>query len=154
MRDEQRGRVALRRPVHIFVGRTPKRFSADEYFKFDDALPPTPPRFLREIGVNWLRDASVAYGCLVISRRTRAPVKELVREAIRDWSGCTISSRPIKWETMLGGRSFRIVVFVQSDASIRYRSKSAIKLVTLAKNLKLFDADELTTGSYCISTSR
>lgn len=153
MRNELRGKAALRHPIHIFVGRTPKRFSIDRYFGFGDALPPTPPRFLRDIGVNWLKDAAVSYGCLVISRRNRRPIRQLVHDALRDWAGRAYDKRAIRWISLLGGRSYKIVAFVQSDAVIRHRSKSTLKLVALAKNMRLFDAEELVTGSYCLTTS-
>ena len=76
-----------------------------------------------------------------------------MHDALSDWAGRAYDKRAIRWISMLGGQSYGIIAFVQSDAAIRYRSKSSLKLVALAKNMKLFDADELVTGSYCLSTS-
>jgi hypothetical protein len=150
MYSEPRGRAALRKPVHIFVGCEPKRGSIGRYFDCDDGVPPTPSLFLRDIGVDWLRDPALPYGCYVICHGKRRTAMQLVKEAIREFGGGAYDRRAIRWIGLMKGRKFTILAIVQSDAKIRRRQTRVMKLVALGKNMRLFDADELATGSYCL----
>ena len=148
--DLKGGVVALRHPMHVFAGQY-RHDMTRHYFAYSDRLPPVPPNFLRSIGLNWLKDADLAYSVLLIVNKRNLPTRKAVNHALKRMSGNCIGIKQSKfllWEKDGATNKNRVIVFVQSDKLIKRRECAGMRVVATSRRIALFDADDLQTGGW------
>ena len=120
-------------------------------FKYPDTLPPRPPKILRQVGVNWLKDPDVAYSAWVIVNKRASNIHQGIRTALQTLCGAQdglMYFRRMRLKFEQSHRQRRIVLLVQTDAMPRLKSNSLVTPVASTKRFPLFELDELQTGGW------
>ena len=148
--DLKRGVVALRHPMYVFAGRY-RHDVTRRYFAYSDIYPPLPPKLLRSIGLNWLKDADLAYSVLPIVNKRNLPTRKAVSHALKRMSGNRIGIKQSKfllWEKDGATNKKRVIVFVQSDKLIKRRKCAGVRVAATSRRIALFDADAIQIGGW------
>ena len=145
-----RAKRALRRPLFIFVADADSS-RVKALLKYPDIYPATPPKILRLIGVNWLKDKDVAYSVWVVVNKRASNTQRGTRDALQRLCRARDGRkyfRHIRLKNQLSHKCRQVVLLVQSDVILKLKQSSLVVPVAATKRFCLFDLEDLQTGSW------